>query len=227
MIASDGSWCGVAATARVLIVNTEMLSEREDWPTSVRDLADPEWSDRCAMASPLSGTTATHVAVLKAVQGTEATLEFLEAVAANAAILPDNAAVAKAVAEGEYAWGLTDSDQAVIAQDRRWPVEVTFPDQQPDQPGALRIPSTVAVLAGAPHPVAAGQLADYLVSAETEDRLAMGPRSQLPISRQSEYRPRVLPRQPVRWMDVDFEAAAEGWPAWIETLAARLSAEVD
>lgn len=42
----------------------------------------------------------------------------------------------------------------------------------------------------------------------------MGDSSQIPISRDSEYRPRVLPDAPVRWMKVDFEAAADGWPQW-------------
>ena len=53
-----------------------------------------------------------------------------------------------------------------------------------------------------------------LVRPETEDRLAMGNSSQIPISRGSEFPPRVLPPEPVRWMRVDFEAAAENWDEW-------------
>ena len=30
----------------------------------------------------------------------------------------------------------------------------------------------------------------------------------------SKFPPRVLPADPVRWMRVDFEAAAEGWDEW-------------
>ena len=67
MIASDGTWCGFAARARVLIVNTDLLTEPESFPQSVSELADPKWSQNCAMARPLFGTTATHFAVLREV----------------------------------------------------------------------------------------------------------------------------------------------------------------
>jgi iron(III) transport system substrate-binding protein len=220
MIADDGTWCGFAARARVLLVNTDLLPDRGDDPRSVRDLADPKWKGNCAIAWPLFGTTATHFAVLRVQDGRDETLQFLQAIRDNAVVLPDNRQVAQAVSSGRVAWGLTDTDVAVLEKDRRLPVRIVFPDQQPDQPGTLRIPNTLAVLKNAPHPVAAGRLADYLVSPQTEDRLAMGNSSQLPISRQSEYRPRVLPEQPVRWMTVDFEAAAEDWQVWMEEVTA-------
>lgn len=214
MIASDGTWCGFAARARVLIVNRELIDSEEDYPTSVRDLADPKWKDNCAMARPLFGTTATHFAVLRVRDGEAETLNFLKGIEDNAVILSGNKQVALAVASGEVAWGLTDTDDAVIERDRRRPVAVVFPDQAPDQPGAMRIPNTLAILKDAPHPVAADKLADYLLTAKTEERLAMGDSSQIPISPQSEYRPRVMPKTPVRWMKVDFESAAENWSDW-------------
>ena len=214
MMASDGTWCGFAARARVLLVNTERVSSRDDYPTSVRDLIDPAWKDQCAMARPLFGTTATHFAVLRTRDGEAETLDFLSKIRDNAVILSGNKQVALAVASGEIAWGLTDTDDAVIEKDRGRPVAIVFPDQEPDQPGTMRIPNTIAVLKGAPHPVAASQLADYLLTGETEDRLAMGESSQLPVSPTSEYRPRVMPRVPVRWMKVDFESAADTWTDW-------------
>lgn len=218
MIASDGSWCGFAARARVLLVNTELVESKEDYPASVADLVDPKWKKQCAMARPLFGTTATHFAVLRVRDGKDETLAFLKQIHDNAVILSGNKQVAQAVASGQVAWGLTDTDDAIIERDQRRSVEIVFPDQQPDQPGTLRIPNTLAILKDAPHPVAADKLADYLVSAQTEDRLAMGDSSQLPISRESEYQPRVMPKEPVRWMKVDFEAAADGWPEWAESV---------
>jgi len=125
-----------------------------------------------------------------------------------------------AVSSGQLAWGITDTDDAIIERDEGRPVEIIFPDQQPGEPGTLRIPNTVAILKGAPHPQAAAQLVDYLVRPETEGRLAMGNSAQLPIAPANAYRPRVLPETPVRWMEVDFEAAAERW----ETLAPQLEA---
>ncbi len=218
MIASDGSWCGFAARARVLLVNTELIPDRAEYPKSVSELADPKWHDQCAMARPLFGTTATHFAVLRERDGRTDTLELLSKIRDNAVILSGNKQVALAVSAGNVAWGLTDTDDAIIEKDLGRNVAIVFPDQASDQPGTLRIPNTVAILKGAPHPVAARKLADYLVRAETEDRLAMGDSSQLPLSRDSKFPPRVLPEEPVRWMRVDFEAAAKDWDSWAQTL---------
>ncbi|QDT61888.1 putative binding protein component of ABC iron transporter precursor [Stieleria bergensis] len=220
MIASDGSWCGFAARARVLIVNTKLIEDKSQFPSSLYDLADPKWKGKCAMARPLFGTTATHFAVLRSTDGEAETLKLLESIRDNAVILSGNKQVAQAVSTGQVAWGITDTDDAIIEKDFGLPVRIIFPDQQPEQMGTLRIPNTLAVLKEAPHPIAAGKLADYLVSPAIEDRLAMGDSSQLQISREAEYTPRVLPQTPVRWMKVDFEKAAEDWPSWSEKVLA-------
>ena len=220
MIASDGSWCGFAARARVLIVNTEILKSVDQYPNSVAELFDPKWAENCAMARPLFGTTATHFAVLRETQGREATLEQLKRIRDNAVILSGNKQVALAVSSGRLAWGLTDTDDAIIEKELGRPVEIIFPDQLPDQPGTLRIPNTLAILKGAPHQRAARALADFLMRPEIEDRLAMGASSQLPISRQSKFVPAVMPADPIRWMRVDFEAAAEDWEGWASEVKA-------
>ncbi|MFK8113714.1 MAG: extracellular solute-binding protein [Rubripirellula sp.] len=220
MIASDGTWVGFAARARVLIVNRDLIESPDQYPNSVADLMDPKWEKNCAIARPLFGTTATHFAVLREKLGREATLDQLKRIRDNAVVLSGNKQVAMAVAAGRVAWGLTDTDDAIIEKDNGMPVEIVFPDQAPDQPGALRIPNTIAVIKNAPHPVAAGLLADYLFTPKTEDRLAMGNSSQLPISRASKFPPRVLPEEPIRWMRVDFEKAAEGWEDWAAELQA-------
>ncbi len=218
LIASDKTWCGFATRARVLIVNTEMISDASERPDSVDDLRDPRWAKDCAMARPLFGTTATHFAVIRDRIGRDAALKMLSQIVDNAVILSGNKQVAQAVSTGRLAWGLTDTDDAFVEQELGYPVAIIFPDQQPEQPGTLRIPNTLAILKDAPHPVAAGRLADYLMTGEIEDRLAMGPSSQMPVSPDSKFPPPVLPDEPVRWMQVDFESAAEGWPQWAEAV---------
>ena len=225
LIASDSTWCGFAARARVLLINTKMLNEEQSRPRSVKELSDPRWKDRCAMARPLFGTTATHWAVLREQLGRASALAELQAIAENAVILSGNKQVAQAVSSGRVAWGLTDTDDAMIEKDLGYPVEIVFPDQEPDQPGTLRIPNTLAILKNAPHPVAAGRLADYLMTPQTEDRLAMGRSHQMPVSKQSKFPPAVLPAEPVRWMRVNFEAAADDWDAWAGDVAKIYSRE--
>ena len=218
MVAADGTWCGFAARARILMINKDVIANREDYPTSVEDLADPKWKDQCGMARPLFGTTATHFAVLKEKLGEEKAIEFLENIRDNAVILSGNKQVAIAVASGQLAWGLTDTDDAIIEKDHGEPIEIIYPDQEPSQLGTLRIPNTLAILKTAPHPVAASLLADYLTEPNTEDRLAMGNSSQIPLHPESKYPPRVLPSTPVRWMMVDFEAAGDDWESWASRL---------
>jgi iron(III) transport system substrate-binding protein len=219
MQAKDGTWCGFAARARVLLVNTRSLTDPSDYPQSVDELADPKWNQNCGIARPLVGTSATHAAVIRELKGEEAALRWFKAVSENAVVYPTNQSVAIAVATGKVAWGVTDSDFAITERDDDRPVAIVFPDQATDAPGTLRIPNTLAIIKGSPHPVAAAMLVDYLVAPQTEDRLAMGSGAQLPLSRLAEHRPRILPEAPVRWMRVDFESAAGHW----ESFALELS----
>lgn len=221
-LASDGSWIGFAPRARVLLVHTKSIPEAKERPSRVADLADPKWKGKCAVAFPLFGTTATHFAVLASRMGDQAD-SFLQKVADNALVLSGNKQVADAVASGQVAFGLTDTDDAQVAKEQGAPVEIIFPDQPtgPDDQeaiGTLFIPGTVAILKNAPHPIAAQWLADALIDQETEKRLTMALGSQFPIWPSGEKPSSSSPIASLRWMEVDFERAADEW----EPLAAKL-----
>ncbi len=206
---SGGYWHGLAARARVLLVNTEKLKESER-PTSIQALADPKWKGKCGIAKPLYGTTATHAAVLFDQWGEAKARDFFQKVHANAEVMSGNKQVALAVASGELHFGLTDTDDAIIEVERGAPVAIIFPDQNEAAPGALRIPTTLCILKGAPHPQQAQKLVDHLLRPEIEDRLNQGPSAQMPLQ-QGATPARILPAEPVKWMQVDFEAAAKAW----------------
>ncbi len=219
MKSSDGSWCGFAARARILLVNREKLPDKSAWPTSVRELADPKWKGQCGVARPLFGTTATHFVAIDQLLGADAADKFFQQVSENAVVLAGNKQVAQAVSSGQLAWGVTDTDDAVVELDHSLPVEVVWPDQQTAELGTLRIPNTIAVIKGGPHPKAAVRLAEYLISPITEERLAMGDSAQLPVGPAVEFQPRVAPPENLRWMPVDFEAAADRWDSLNKRLA--------
>lgn len=205
-----GLWYGFAARARVLVVNTELLSE-DQRPDSILALADPQWEGRCAIAKPLAGTTATHAAVLFATWGPERAEEFFRRVKDNAAVLAGNKQVAVAVAAGRFAFGITDTDDAMIEVERGAPVAIIYPDQGPDALGTLFIPNTLGIIRGGPHPEAAKKLVDYLLSPAVERRLAAGPSAQIPLNPAVTDPPRVESPRTIRPMAVDFEAAAAAW----------------
>jgi iron(III) transport system substrate-binding protein len=207
---TSGAWHGFAARARVLLVNTELVAE-EDRPDSIMDLADPRWQGRVGIAKPLAGTTASHAACLFAEWGEQRAKEFFRSVKSNARVMAGNKQVAQAVARGELAFGLTDTDDAIIELESLWPVAIVYPDQGPDQLGTLFIPNTVAIVGKGPHPKEAKQLVDFLLSPQVEEMLAKGPSAQIPLSSQVETAPRVESPRTVRAMEVDFEAAADQW----------------
>ena len=178
----DGMWYGFAARARILIVNTNQVAE-ERRPKSIRDLTDPQWYERCGIAKPLFGTTATHAVCLFAAWGDEEAKEFFDGVKRNARIMSGNKQVAEAVAAGTLAFGLTDTDDALVELERGMPVTIIYPDQADEQVGTLFIPNTLALIKDSPHPQEAEKLLDYLLSGDVERQLADGPSGQIPLAR--------------------------------------------
>ncbi|MDA7979760.1 MAG: extracellular solute-binding protein [Pirellulales bacterium] len=208
----DGLWYGFAARARILIVNTDLVPASER-PTSIRDLARPEFQGRCGIAKPLFGTTATHAACLFAAWGDVEAKAFFRSLRDNdVKVMAGNKQVAMAVAEGELAFGLTDTDDAMVAISRGYPVEIVYPDREPDQLGTLFIPNTLAIMKDCPHPEAARTLVDYLLQADVEAKLAASASAQIPLNRgNAEIEVQVETPRTVHAMDVDFNAAAERW----------------
>ena len=214
---ADHDWFGLAARARVLIVNKELVAV-DDFPTSIEDLADAKWHGKVGIAKPLAGTTATHAAVLFATWGDERATAFFRAVKQNADVLSGNKQVAAAVGRGQLAFGITDTDDAIIEIDNGLPVEIVFPDQQPDGLGSLFIPNTLCLIKGSRNTKNARRLVDYLLAPDVEAALAGGRSAQFPINPNVAARSRALPDRELKWMDVDFAAAAEKWDSASLTL---------
>ncbi len=204
------TWHGFAARARVLIVNTELVATDEG-PTSILDLADPQWQDKVGFAKPLAGTTASHAACLFVTWGEAEAQAFFRKLKANARVMAGNKQVALSVARGELAFGLTDTDDAIIEVDKGLPVKIVYPDQQPDGLGTLFIPNTLALIEGSPNPLPARRLVEFLLSPQVERMLADGPSAQIPLNPAVEGSDRVESPQTIRAMEVDFDAAAKLW----------------
>lgn len=210
---TDGAWHGFAARARILLVNTNLVPEGEH-PASIRDLANPRWKGRTGIAKPLFGTTATHAACLFAAWGDEAARQFfLDLKANDVQILAGNKQVAQAVSGGQIAFGVTDTDDALVEIESGQPVAIIYPDQADGGDGTLFIPNTLAIIKGGPHPEAARKLVDFLLQPAVEKRLAEGPSGQIPLNPEVKADLRVETPQTVRAMPVDWQAAAKSWDA--------------
>ena len=206
----DHYWHGFAARARIFIVNTRLVSEA-DRPTKTADLLDEKWSGRVGIAKPLFGTTATHAACLFAIWGDRRAEDFFRRARPNLKIMAGNSHVARAVASGQLAWGITDTDDATGQIEKGQPVAIVYPDQEPDGLGTLFIPNTVAIIKGCPHPEAARRLVDYLISPEVELELANSDSAQIPLHTGAPRPKRVESPSTVKPMQVDFQKAGKTW----------------
>ena len=83
------------------------------------------------------------------------------------------------MAAGEFAFGLTDSDDVSVALRDKKPVSFIVPDQSGD--GVLLIPSAAVLIKGSPHPREARMLMDFLVSPEVESWMAQSEAGHLPL----------------------------------------------
>lgn len=211
-------WHGFAARARVLIVNTKLLPDPADHPRSIKELANPRWKNNCGMAKPYFGTTATQAAVIFSAWPEEAAKDFFKQVASNARLESGNKTVARRVAEGHYAWGLTDTDDAIIEIEGGFPVTIVYPDQGADEEGTLLIPNTLGILADAPHPEEAKQLVDFLLSPEIEKMLCECPSAQLPLNRRNAATISRVAIENMRVQPADFPKAAAHWEETLRKL---------
>jgi len=209
--AKDNSWHAFAQRARVLLINTKLVSE-DQRPRSILDLTKPSWKGKVALAKPNHGTSATHAACLFQVLGVQEAKQFYRDLRANEVqIVSGNKQVAEAVSAGQYAVGITDTDDAIGEVEAGKPVAILFPDR--DQMGTLFIPNTVAVIRGCPNPKEARRLVDYLLSPEVEGKLAEAASHQIPLNPAVDAH---LPKEietpaTVKAMAVDFDKAADLW----------------
>ena len=196
-------------------MNTNLVDEAER-PKSLFDMASPKWKGRVAMAKPLFGTTATHAACLFEVMGADAAKRYYRDLKGNGVhIVPGNKQVARGVADGTYAFGITDSDDAVLEVLAGKPVIIICPDAtgHPAHPrmGTVFIPNTLAIMKGCPNREGAKKLIDYLLTNET--RLAQGGGYQFPLNpaNATTQHEALQTRHQVKAAEIDFEKAADLW----------------
>jgi iron(III) transport system substrate-binding protein len=133
-------------------------------------------------------------------------------------ILAGNKPVAQAVSRGEFAAGLTDTDDAILEVEAGKPVRLVYLDDESaadDRLGTLYLPNTIARIQGSPNPEGAQKLFDYLRRPESEDQLATSGGYQIPLHPDSRAKLHPELRRPgqVRPMNIDFHSAADAWEA--------------
>jgi iron(III) transport system substrate-binding protein len=217
---AEGFWTGFAARARIFILNRDRCPPGLE-PDSWRDYLDPARKGQWAIARPIAGTTASHLAVLFETQGEAAAKQWWLGLRNNdTALLTGNGHVMKAVRAGEFAFGFTDTDDFRVAELDGYRVASVYPDQAEGEIGCLVIPNTISQVKGGPNPDHARRFIDYVLSKETERKLAHGPSAQIPVRADVPAPPHVRRLDSLKVMVVDFEKAAARFDAaqeWLTT----------
>lgn len=211
--AADGTWYGFAQRARVLCYST---SRAPSPPTTLAELAGPEWTGRVGMARPEFGTTRGHMAALAETWGPEAFEAWLAAMKQNGLRLYDgNATAVRAVAEGEIDVCLTDTDDVFSGQRNGWRVELVFEAPEGGSErwpsfGPMVMPNTAALVRGGPHPAEARELLAFLLAGDAERLLAASDSRNDPVLPSVEPNPEApAPASPA---ELDLSAVADRVP---------------
>ena len=206
-IYKDGEsyWTGFSARARVFVVNKKAQQK----PDSILAYTDPKYKGRAVIANPLFGTTTVEIAALFTIWGDDKASVFMKNMKnTDVAISTSNGESADFVASGQFDFSLVDSDDAVNRIKQGKPIEMVYPDQKQDQIGCLIIPNVVVLIKGAKHPDNAKKLIDYLLSKQTERKLAFADCAQIPLHSGVETPDEVKPIDQIKVMQIDYGAVA-------------------
>ena len=194
-------WTGFSARARVLLVNARSTIR----PASVTAYTEPSARGRTAIANPLFGTTTDYVAALFTIWGDDRAKTFMNDIKRNGVkMTTSNGESTDFVVTGHVDFSLVDSDDAVNTKKQGKPVEIIYPDQDPNGLGVLILPNAVALIKGAPHAENGKRLIDYLLSKETERKLAFADCAQIPLHSGVDTPPEVRRIEDIKTMRVSY-----------------------
>ena len=198
-------WTGFSARARVFVVNKKVKNK----PNSILAYTDPRWKGKGVIANPLFGTTTVEIAALFTLWGDAQARAFMEDMKKNdVGISTSNGESTDFVASGQYEFSLVDSDDAVSRIKQGKSIEMVYPDQGENDLGCLIVPNAVVLIKGARHPDNARKLIDYLLSKETERKLAFADCAQIPLHPGVETPPEVKPIEEIKAMNINYGQVA-------------------
>ena len=171
---STNKWTGIAARSTVLVYDKTKLTE-DQLPTSMLDLAKPEWQGKWA-ASPSGADFQAIVSALLELKGEAATDEWLQGMKANAKPYKGNSTAMKAVNAGEvdaaliyhyYYYG----DQAKTGENSKNVTPYYFKNQDP---GAFVSVSGGGVLDSSKNAAAAQAFVKFVTGKKGQEILQTG-----------------------------------------------------
>lgn len=159
-----GMWTGASARARVLVYNTESLTE-DAVPTTVDALLDPAWSGRIGWA-PTNASFQTFVTAFRVLEGDGAARAWLEGMVVNGVVpFEGNTEIVMAVGNGELDLGLVNHYYLYAVKREEgddFPIANRYLDAA--DPGALVNVAGAGILATGAHQAEALAFVEYMLS---------------------------------------------------------------
>jgi iron(III) transport system substrate-binding protein len=163
----DGEWVGISGRSRVVVYNTDNVSE-EELPDTIFGFTEPEWSGRIGWA-PTNGSFQAFVTALRVVEGEDRAREWLEGIQANdPRVYEGNNPALEAVIAGEIDVAFINHYYLMqrLAEEPDVPAANSF--MTDGDPGALVNVAGVGILSTADDAEGARSLVEFLLSEEAQ-----------------------------------------------------------
>ncbi|MGH3132171.1 MAG: iron ABC transporter substrate-binding protein [Gaiellaceae bacterium] len=161
----DGRWTGTSGRSRVIVYNTDALSE-DEVPDSVFDLTEPAWQGRIGIA-PTNASFQAFVTAMRLSEGDERTRQWLEGVRANdPKEYPKNTPIVEAAAAGEIDVGLVNHYYLYLVKAEQPDAPVANHFLETGDPGALVSVAGAATLSSSDQQDDAERFVEFLLSEE-------------------------------------------------------------
>lgn len=172
--ATDGSWLGLSARARVLVVNK--TAQEVDFVKSVFDLADPRLKGKLAITHSGNESYIAGVTVYMESAGVEKTQNWLEGMKSNVGgqVFNKHSKIVKAVADGKKSVGLVNHYYIYrhFAKHPDAPIRIVMPDQGKGGMGVAWNVAGAAIVKHSGKIKSAEKLLEFLISEQGQKDFA-------------------------------------------------------
>lgn len=160
---STGRWVGTSGRARVVVYDTEQV-DTTDLPQTLEDLVDERWAGQMAVA-PTNGSFLAFVAAMIESDGEDATLDWLERLAANQPVdFPSNSPIVAAADAGEVTLGLVNHYYLLRLQAEGAGERAANHFPTGGDAASLVMPAGAGILANSDQPESAARFVEFLLS---------------------------------------------------------------
>ena len=161
----EGRWTGTSGRSRVLVYNTDALSE-DEVPDTVQDLLDEKWDGRIGIA-PTNASFQAFVTAMRLSEGDDATRKWLtDLKALNPKIYEKNTPIVEAAASGAIDLGLVNHYYLYLVREEQPDAPIANHFLAAGDPGALVSVAGAAVLASTDESEDARRFVEFLLSDE-------------------------------------------------------------